>query len=58
MNAIEAALLEKKSEGLAAADDPEARLMARIALAEKELAEGRYKPASEVIENLRAIAHA
>ena len=36
------------------ADGPEKRLLARIALAERQYAEGKYRPARDIIADLRA----
>ena len=58
MNAIEATLRKQVQENPDAIDNPETRLLARIALAEREFAEGKYRPARDVIADLRAKNHA
>ena len=54
MNAIEATLQKQIQEDPSAMDSPRARLLARLALAEREYAEGRYRPARDVIADLKA----
>ena len=54
MNAIEATLRKQVEADPAAMDGPRARLLARVALAEREYAEGKYRPARDVIADLRA----
>lgn len=54
MNAIESTLRKQVGTDPAAVDDPRSRLLARVALAEREYAEGKYRPARDVIEDLRA----
>jgi len=58
MNAIEATLLPYKNAEPTVADDPEKRLLARIALAEQQYAEGKCRPARDIIADLRAKSHA
>ena len=58
MNAIEATLQPYKDADPSVANDPEKRLLARIALAEREYAEGKYRPARDVIADLRAMNRA
>lgn len=57
MNAIEATLLPYKDAEPTVVDDPEKRLLARIALAEREFAEGKYVPARDVVAELYEIAN-
>ena len=54
MNAIETNLREQVKADPAAMDSPRARLLARVALAEREFAEGKYRPAHDVIADLHA----
>ena len=54
MNAIQATLEPYKNAEPTVADDPEKRLLARIALAEGQYAEGKYRPARDIIADLRA----
>ena len=56
MNAIEATLQPYRNAEPEVVDDPEKRLLARIALAEREFEEGKYVPASQVVAELYAIA--
>ena len=56
MNAIEATLLPYRNAEPTVVDDPEKRLLAKVALAERQYAEGRCTPASEVASELLAIA--
>ncbi|MBQ9042387.1 MAG: hypothetical protein IJ111_06185 [Eggerthellaceae bacterium] len=57
MNAIEATLLPYQGAEPTVVDDPEKRLLARIALAEREFAEAKCSPASEVVSDLYEIAN-
>ena len=54
MDAIQATLEPYKNAEPTVADDPEKRLLARIALAERQYAEGKYRPARDIIADLRA----
>ena len=54
MNAIETALRKQVGSDPSAMDAPRARLLARVALAERECAEGKHRPARDVIADLRA----
>lgn len=54
MNAIRAKLEPYKNAEPAVANDPERRLLARIAVAERQYAEGRLRPARDIIADLRA----
>ena len=54
MNAIEATLRKQTRDDPDAIDSPKARLLARLALAEREYEEGKYRPARDVIADLRA----
>ena len=56
MNAIQATLLPYKDADTSVVDDPEKRLLARIALAEREFEQGEVVPASQVVSELYAIA--
>lgn len=56
MNAIEATLLPYKNAEPTVADDPEKRLFAILEMAERQYAEGKCHPASEVADRLFAIA--
>ena len=58
MNAIEATLLPYRDAEPTVADDPEKRLLARIALAEQQYAERKCRSARDVIADLRAKNHA
>lgn len=55
MNEIEATLLPYRNAEPTVVDDPEKRLLARIALAEREFEEGKFVSASEVVSELYAI---
>ena len=58
MNAMQAALQKEIEARPSEMDDPKKRLLARLALAEREYAEGRYRPADDVIADLRAMNRA
>lgn len=58
MNAIEATLRKQVEADPMAIDSPRVRLLARIALAEHEYAEGKYRPARDVITDFRAKSRA
>lgn len=58
MNAMQAALQRELKEDPTGIDDPKKRLLARLAIAEREYAEGRYRPAEDVIADLRAMNRA
>lgn len=58
MNAMQAALQREIEAKPAEIDDPKKRLLARLALAEREYEEGRYRPADDVIDDLRAMNRA
>ena len=58
MNAMEATLHKQLKAEPAEIDDPKKRLLARVALAEREYAEGKYRPARDVIADLRAMNRA
>lgn len=58
MSAIQATLEPYKDAEPAVADDPERRLLARIALAERQYAEGKCRPARDAISELRAKSRA
>ena len=55
MNTIETTLQPYINAEPAVVDDPEKRLLARVALAEREFEEGKYATASEVVSELYAI---
>ena len=57
MNAIQATLEPYKNAEPTVADDPEKRLLARIALAEREIERGEVVPATSVVSELYAIAN-
>ena len=57
MNAIQATLEQYKNAEPTVADDPEKRLLARVALAEREFERGEVVPASDVVSELYAIAN-
>ena len=54
MNAIEATLHKQVETNPTAMDGPHARLLARVVLAEREYTDGKYRPARDVIADLRA----
>ena len=56
MNAVEAMLLPYGNAESVVVDDPEKRLMTKIALAERQYAEGKCTPAADVAAELFAIA--
>ena len=58
MNAIEATLRKQVQNDPADIDSPKARLLARLALAEREYEEDKYRPARDAIADLRAKNHA
>lgn len=58
MNAMQAALQREMKARPSDVDDPKKRLLARLALAEREYAEGKYRPADDVISDLRAMNRA
>lgn len=58
MNAMQAALQRELKADPAGIDDPKKRLLARLAIAEREYAEGKYRPAEDVIADLRAMNRA
>lgn len=58
MNAMQAALQRELKADPTGIDDPKKRLLARLAIAEREYAEGKYRPAEDVIADLRAMNRA
>ena len=56
MNAMEATLQKQLTTERAKIDNPEKRLLARVALAEREFEQGEVVPASQVVSELYAIA--
>lgn len=57
MSALEATLQKRVEADPAAVDDPETRLLARVALAEREFEEGKFSPASDVVSELYTVAN-
>lgn len=58
MSAMQAALKREMKAQPSDTDNPKKRLLARLALAEREYAEGKYRPADDVIADLRAMNRA
>lgn len=58
MNAMQAVLQRELKAEPAEIDDPKKRLLARLALAEREYEEGKYRPADDVIDDLRSLNRA
>ena len=58
MNAMQAALQREMEAQPSSTDEPKKRLLARLALAEREYAEGKCRSADDVIADLRAMNRA
>jgi len=54
MNSMQAALQKAIQAQPSDTDDPKKRLLARLALAEREYTQGKFRPADDVVADLRA----